>query len=163
MNSMSISPVKPPLNPGNLAVPPATATNLTKSALPSNNSFTALNLVPENKGAAPAPAVATTSDKLVESPAKASLLTPTSNGSVSPLADTGQSAAVPPVMPTAVTSVQNCNEKNDVAENLSINNAAPKVESSVEEPPKPKAEVEKKKEEKKSTTETKGSTPDIKG
>lgn len=158
MNTMSVSPVKPPLNPATLAVPSATATNLSKSALPSNNSFGALNLVPEGKGTAPVPAAPSTPEKLVDSPAKVALSTPTSNGSVSPLPDTGQSAPVP----AAVPSIQNCNEKNELTQNLSTNNTALKIENTVEEPPKVKVDVDKKKEEKKVNADTKGSSSDNK-
>ena len=153
MNSMSVSPVKPPLNAGNLTVPPATATNLSKSSIPSNNSFAALNLVPENKQTAPIPAIPSTPEKSVE--LKPTQSTPTSNGTVSPRPDTGQGAVAP--------SVPNFSEKIESAENLSTSGTITKSENAVEEPAKPKSDFEEKKEDKKPAVESKESPTDVKG
>lgn len=133
MNAMSVSPVKPPLNPGSHSVP-ATPTNLTKSPLPPGNNFAPLNLIPEAK---PVPPVT-----IIASPEKSvdlCLKPPTSNGTVFQL--TESNAAVCPLPGT-----QNCVENNETAENLSTNNTqkaivepAPPVE------PKPAPIVEDKK------------------
>ena len=155
MNSMSISPVKPSLNPGNLSVSSPSATNLSKSSLPPNNSFSALNLVPEGKGTGSIPAVQTTPEKISDVTSKTLQSTPTSNGTVSPHPDTGQNSVV--------SAVQNFSEKTESAQNLSANSGTTKLENTVEEPAKSKSDVEDKKEEKKLTSEPKGNSSDTKG
>ncbi len=104
MNAMSVSPVKPPLNPGNHAVP-AAATNLTKQPLPTTNNFTPLNLIPEAK-TAPVP-VTSVPEKSVDLCSKPH----TSNGTVYSISETNSNAC--PANPS------NCVENCDKAENLS--------------------------------------------
>lgn len=130
---MSVSPVKPPLNPGTHSVP-ATATNLTKSPLPPANNFAPLNLIPEAK---PVPPVTITAspEKSVDLCSKP----PTSNGTVFPLPESN--AAVCPL-----PSTQNCVENNETAENLSTNNTQKAIiEPAQPVEPKPAPPVEDKK------------------
>ena len=107
MNAMSVSPVKPTINSGNHAVP-ATATNLTKSPLPSNN-FNPINLIPEVKPVSSVNAAPANTENLVDLCSKP----PTSNGIVSPAPETNSkenSANVP----------QNHSAKSDTVEKLTI-------------------------------------------
>lgn len=113
MNAMSVSPVKPTLNPGNHAVP-ATATNLAKSPLPSSN-FAPINLIPETKPISAVNAVPANTENSVDLSSKP----PTSNGIVSPIPENNSkenSGDVP----------QNHNEKSNAVENLTTADAPQK-------------------------------------
>lgn len=131
---MSLSPVKPPLNPTNLAVPTA-PTNLTKTPLPSANNYTPLNLMPE-KPIAPVTIVSTV-EKSIDLCSKPSQQALTSNGTVFPVPESNQNAVL--------SNVQNCVDNCEMAENLSTTNLTSKPEISQIESPKINNDVEEKK------------------
>lgn len=142
MNAMSVSPVKPTINPGNHAVP-ATATNLTKSPL-----LAPINLIPETKPIPAVNAVPANTENSVDLCSKP----PTSNGIVSSIPETNSkenSTDVP----------QNHNEKSITAENLSTTNAPPKPLEAVSEV---KSVEKSKPEEPKSTTPLKENSESVK-
>lgn len=136
MNAMSVSPVKPPLNPGNLAVP-TVPTNLSKTPLPSGNNYAPLNLMPEGKPIAPVTITPSTPEKSVDLCSKPPQPAPTSNGTVFPIPESNQN--------TVVSNAQNCVENCETAENLSTTNVPAKPEITPIEPPKIKNDVEEKK------------------